>query len=334
MSRPVRMFSNPGTNAVDGDVTWSPVRSLWFTFMAVTALVGCPLTASWSAFGLAAILTSLTLCCGHSVGMHRLMIHRSFECPRWVEQLLVFLGVLVGMGGPRRMMFMHESRDWAQNQTACHPFYNHRSGIFKDGLWNLHCECRLHHAPEFRPEVEFNESLTWRLLDRCWMAVQIPLAIVLYLAGGWAWVVWGICGRVTVSLIGHWFVGFLAHNVGQQTWRIEGAAVQGFNLPGLGMLTMGEAWHNNHHAYPDSARLGIRADQWDPGWWFILGLTKLGLAWNATEPHHIPQRKSLLTVSRASCDTCGSAETADRLRLPQETRTATMSGERRRDCHR
>lgn len=296
MPRPKRMYTDKTTSAVDGKVVWAPVKSLWFTSMAVVGLAGCVATASWDAFLMSAVLTAVTLCMGHSVGMHRLLIHRSFACPRWLEYVLVSLGTLVGMGGPRRMMLMHESRDWAQNQLTCHPFFTHRSGILKDAWWNLHCECRLRRGPEFRPEEALTESRFYQLLDRYWMATQLPLAVVLYVAGGWPWVVWGICGRVPLSLIGHWLVGYLAHNTGQQTWHVNGASVQGFNLPGLGVLTMGESWHNNHHAFPDSARLGIGPKQLDPGWWLIAGLRRLGLAWDVTLPEQIEHRHNLMLI--------------------------------------
>ena len=54
------------------------------------------------------------------------------------------------------------------------------------------------------------------------------------------------------------------------------------DVPGISLLTMGEAWHNNHHAFPGSARLGLRTSQFDPGWWALIALRTLGLAWNLT----------------------------------------------------
>jgi stearoyl-CoA desaturase (delta-9 desaturase) len=53
---------------------------------------------------------------------------------------------------------------------------------------------------------------------------------------------------------------------------VDGAAVQGRNIPLTSLLTMGESWHNNHHAFPGSARLGLYAGEWDPGWWMLLVL--------------------------------------------------------------
>ncbi|MCA9057194.1 MAG: hypothetical protein KDA85_01790, partial [Planctomycetaceae bacterium] len=237
------------TNGVAGVVVWSPTKSLWLGSMMLTALVAGPLTWTLNAAVMSALLTAGTLCFGHSVGMHRLLIHRSFVCPRWLEYAMVYAGTLVGLGGPRRMLYMHDIRDWCQRQSACHPFYTHQSGIVKDAIWNLHCECHLEHPPEFRPEAAVTQNRFYQLLDRHWIAAQLPVAAVLFAAGGVPWLVWGISVRVTTSTIGHWLVGYIAHNMGQQEWHIRGASVQGYNIAGLGLLTMGEAWHNNHHAF-------------------------------------------------------------------------------------
>lgn len=297
MWRPERMRESVDSNAVDGRIVWSPVKSIWFSTMAMTAIFGGTSMASWDAAVASCLLTVFTLCFGHSVGLHRLLIHRSFNCPPWLEYAMVYTGVLVGMGGPRRVIAMHEFRDWSQRQPACHPFYIHKSGFLKDGLWNLHCECRLANGPTLAIENRVTRSEFYRLLDRYWMAAQLPLAAVLYMFGGWAWIVWGICVRVTISLLGHWMVGYLAHNFGSKTWHVEGASVQGFNVHGLGLLTMGEAWHNNHHAFPESAKLGIEAGQADPGWWLLTLLNRFGLVYDLTVPEDLPYRPELVRLN-------------------------------------
>lgn len=297
MNEVPRMHSpSAQTNPLVGTPVWSPVKSIWFTAMATVALVGGPLLFTWDAAIVACLLTIVTLCLGHSIGFHRLLIHRSFECPRWLEQTLVYLGVLVGMGGPRRMVYMHDIRDWSQRHPACHPFFIHQTPIWHDWFWQMHCELKLRHPPEFRPNEPITGPLLYRILDKTWMLQQSPLAAALYYFGGVAWVVWGICVRVTLSLTGHWLVGYIAHNAGPKTWVVDGAAVQGHNVPGLGMLTMGEAWHNNHHAFPESARLGLSPRQNDPGWWAISLLRRVGLVKNVRLPENLPERKELRRV--------------------------------------
>jgi fatty-acid desaturase len=98
------------------------------------------------------------------------------------------------------------------------------------------------------------------------MAQQIPWAVLFFAIGGVPWVVWGIAVRVAASVTGHWLVGYFAHNRGPRSWHVEGAGVQGYNVPYCGLITMGEAWHNNHHAFPGSARLGLRDGEIDPVW--------------------------------------------------------------------
>ena len=96
--------------------------------------------------------------------------------------------------------------------------------------------------------------------------------------------------RVAVSVTGHWLVGYFAHNRGPRSWHIEGAGVQGYNVPYCGLVTMGEAWHNNHHAFPGSARLGLATARADPGWWVLLALARLGLVWGLKTPDVLPHR--------------------------------------------
>ncbi|HYF36952.1 MAG TPA: hypothetical protein VD994_16765 [Prosthecobacter sp.] len=134
-------------------------------------------------------------------------------------------------------------------------------------------------------------------MQRTWMLQQLPWAILFYAFAGVAGVVWRISVRIVFSETGHWFVGWLAHNVGRRDWHLEGHAVQGYNLPHAGLITMGEGWHNNHHAFPESARLGLRPGQHDPGWWAIRLLRACGLAWDVKEPHDLPARPERTPVA-------------------------------------
>ncbi len=84
-------------NAIDGNVVWSTAKSVWFLSMLVVSIIGGFLTFSLNALAVFLISTAVTLCLGHSLGMHRRLIHKSFECPKWLEYLFVHLGVLVGI---------------------------------------------------------------------------------------------------------------------------------------------------------------------------------------------------------------------------------------------
>jgi len=285
------------TNPVDGYVYWSSKKSLWITGHLLIGLIGGVLTFSLNSFLLFLFFTGMTACLGHSLGMHRLLIHHSYKCPKWLEYFFIHLGTVFGMAGPFGMMRAHDIRDWAQRHPACHNYLKHGSGFFKDSWWQLHCDLALDHPPQFVPEKEVAEDKVYQFIQRTWMLQQLPWAILFYLLGGWPWVIWGISVRIPIQLTGHWLVGYFSHNTGTKDWEIEGAAVQGYNVDIAGLFTMGEAWHNNHHAFPGSAKLGIYENQPDIGWWVLKALNKLGLVWDIKLPKDLPYRKELHAVS-------------------------------------
>jgi fatty-acid desaturase len=293
-----RIIAFPQTNAHDGQVSWSWSKSLWITSMTVTGLIGVVYMFSWANLLVFMVTTAITLCLGHSLGMHRRFIHNSYDCPKWLEYLFVYFGVLVGLAGPLGMMFTHDLRDWAQRQKRCHPYFGHKSAFLKDGYWQIHCDIQLTHPPLFSPEPQVAKDRVYAFMERRWMWQQLPVATILYLIGGVEWVVWGVCLRVAVSVHGHWLIGYFAHNTGHREWHVQDAAVQGYNIKFCGFITMGECWHNNHHAYPGSALLGIHDNQSDPGWWVLMLLKKAGLIWNVKLPADLPFRPELVSVPR------------------------------------
>ncbi|MBF9035343.1 acyl-CoA desaturase [Rhodobacterales bacterium HKCCE2091] len=288
-----RVIPRADTSATEGRIAWDAVKSLWLFAMMAGGIAALVLTPSWSGAAVFVALTAVTICAGHSVGMHRLLIHRSFTAPIWVEHILVWLGTLVGMAGPFGMIRAHDMRDWHQRQTDCPPHPSHGAGFWRDAWWQLHCRYDLDRPPDFVIEPRVARDRFYRFVERTWMAQQLAVAVPLFLVGGIGWVLSGVCLRVSISLIGHWMVGHFAHKRGQQGWRIAGLPVQGYNLRGLGLLTFGENWHGNHHAFPHSAKLGIEPGQLDPGYWLILVMEQLGLARDVQRPASQPPREGL-----------------------------------------
>ena len=289
------VVARPGDSPVAGRVRWDPVHSLWNGGHMGVALLLAPFVVSWSAVAVCLLFTGATLLLGHSIGFHRRLIHRSFGCPRWLERILVWTGTLVGMSGPLSMIRTHDLRDWAQRRADCHPYLSHRSPLLKDGWWQLHCRLELDQPPAFDLGRSGRDRF-YRWLEATWMAQQLPLALLLYAGGGWAWVVWGISVRITLSVTGHWFVGHLAHTRGPQSWRVTDAGVQAHDVPWAAVPTMGEAWHNNHHAFPGSARIGLYPRQSDWGFAVIRLFERLGWAWDIALPDQLPPRPSLQRV--------------------------------------
>ncbi len=296
-----RIVGLDNADAGDGFVKWAPVKSMWMLTMTISAIIFAPLTVSWDALAVFLALTVVTLCAGHSVGMHRRLIHNSFSCPLWLEYALVYLGVLVGMAGPFGMMRQHDLRDWAQRQKVCHDYLCHRRGILTDYLWQVHCDIVLKRPPEFALEARLANDRVYDWMERTWMLQQALLALLLYAMGGWGYVIWGVSVRVAVSVTGHWLVGHYAHHEyretdGDMSWRVTNASVQGRDVRIAGLISMGESWHNNHHAFPGSAKIGLLPGQPDPGWWFILLLERFGFASEIRTPESMPKRKELLRL--------------------------------------
>ncbi|MGH8177966.1 MAG: acyl-CoA desaturase [Steroidobacter sp.] len=293
MMKEVARIDGRGANALQGAVVWSPAKSLWNSTMLAVALIAGPLNITISAVVLFVVSTYISLLLGHSVGMHRRFIHRSYECSKWLERTLVYIGVLVGVAGPFGILRIHDARDWAQRQPECHDFFAHRRSPFVDVFWQLNCAFRYSRPPRFTLEPEFARDPWYRFLERTWMLHQIPVGLALFYAGGWSWVVWGVAARVSASVVGHWSITYWCHNPGPGDWRVAGASVQASNIPGLGLLTYGECWHNNHHAFPESARMGLEAGQADPGWWVLKQFAKAGWVTSIGEPRPESERDDL-----------------------------------------
>ncbi|MCX7552593.1 acyl-CoA desaturase [Marinicella sp. S1101] len=288
--------SNHNSSAFEGSVKWSPLKSIWVSFFYLSAIIGGYMTFSIDAFLVFLIFTATTLCLGHSLGMHRRLIHQSYDCPMWLEYFFVHLGVLVGLAGPKGMLHTHDTRDWAQRQKACHGFFGHKQSLAKDWYWQLHCDFKFKNPPVFKPPESFANDKVYAWMEKTWMWQQVPWALLLFYFGGISWVIWGINVRVAVSVTGHWLIGYYAHNKGKQHWHVEDAAVQGHNIQFASLITMGESHHNNHHAYPNSAKFSLYPGEWDPGWWMLLVLEKVGLAHNFKTPKNLPERKELVCV--------------------------------------
>lgn len=291
-----RIVAGPNCSPVEGKVRWAPAKSLWIGSVTAAAIVLGPVYFSWSALLLFILASGITLCAGHSVGMHRRLIHNSFDCPLWLEYLCVYLGVLVGMAGPIGMIRIHDMRDWAQRQRACHDYFAHRANFWSDGWQQLHCRLELARPPAFQLERRLSGDRMYRWLERTWMAQQVPWAVLFLAIGGIPWFVWGICARVAVCVTGHWLVGHYAHREGGQTWIVSGACVQGYDVKIAGLISMGESWHNNHHAFPGSAKLGLEPGQADLGWALVQAFEKAGMAWDIVTPEHLPHRPALQRV--------------------------------------
>src|SRR5450830_437185 len=125
-------------SVTEGEVRYAPMKSLWFTGMLLGAVIGGMMTFTWPAFAVFVLLTGIVLLFGHSLGSHRKLIHNSFECPKWLEYILVYCGVQVGLAGPLGLLRQHELRDYAQRLPNCHDYLRHGRPLLVDAWWQLH----------------------------------------------------------------------------------------------------------------------------------------------------------------------------------------------------
>jgi len=300
MMKPVLRVDGSNASPLDGRPILDIKKAVWNWSMISAAVFLGPFTFTWGAFVTCCILTYFFLLIGHSAGMHRMMIHKTYQCPKLIERALIYIGVLVGMAGPFGILRIHDLRDWAQRQKECHDFFAHRCGYLKDVFWQLTCRFDFTHPPAFKIEDELADDPWYKFLEATWRFHQLSLAIPLYLLGGWPWVVWGIFVRVSIGIVGHWTITYFCHNPGPGKWHVKGASVQASNIPWIGFITQGECWHNNHHAFPESARIGLEKGQTDPSWVFISCLEKIGWATNIGRPRCLEQREDLFLADHLS----------------------------------
>jgi fatty-acid desaturase len=102
------------------------------------------------------------------------------------------------------------------------------------------------------------------------------LGALVWAPGGLDAVLVCLCPRTAAGILGHWFVGYAAHAWGERRYVIRGAKESGTNTWILGVLAFGEGFHNNHHAYPESARMGLKPHEIDLGWLSLRAFEKLG----------------------------------------------------------
>lgn len=165
MMEPVIRVEGQNANPCEGKVKFDFIKSTWNLGMIVCALVFAPETLSLSSIMLFVILTYFTLLVGHSVGMHRMMIHRSFKCKPWVEKVLIYIGVIVGMSGPIGIIKIHDMRDWAQRHSQCHDFFSHRRNFLLDLWWQLTSVFQFKHPPKFNIESKYLNAPFYKHLE-------------------------------------------------------------------------------------------------------------------------------------------------------------------------
>ena len=251
------------------------VSVIFFAAVHALALLS-PWFFSWSALGVAIFLHWLFGSIGICLGYHRLLTHRSLHVPKGLEYAIAIIGALALQGGPIFWVAGHR-RHHAYTEDVDRDPYS-----AKRGFWWSHMGWLLYKRPEFF-EYESNRKFApdlakdgfYRWLDRYYLLLQIPLGVVLYLLGGWSFVIYGLFLRAVLLWHSTWLINSASHITG---YRSHESNDNSRNLWWAAILTYGEGWHNNHHAYPNVAKAGWKWWEMDMTWWVIVSLRQMGLA--------------------------------------------------------
>jgi stearoyl-CoA desaturase (delta-9 desaturase) len=267
---------------------------LWFALIQL-AVVLAPFTFSWSGMVICGILY-LLVGFGITLGYHRLLTHRSFQTPRVVEYILTVLGSLATQGGPLQWVAIHRMHH--QNSDDEGDPHSPR-----EGFWWSHVLWWMPHHPRL-DENEFygnyvadlTKDPVHRFLQRFQIILPLSLGGLLYLGGelwggvGLSWLVWGLFVRTALLYHATWLVNSATHVWG---YRSHITRDRSTNLWWVALLSLGEGWHNNHHAFPRSAQHGLRWWEIDVTYWLVRMLSWVGLAKHIHVPGKILRRSAL-----------------------------------------
>ena len=250
-------------------------------------------------FGIIYVLTGL----GVTVGFHRLFTHRSFKTTPAVRGVLGALGS-AAIEGPLISWVADHRKHHACSDAEGDPHSPHHghgdgwrgalAGLYHAHLGWLFIHTQRGSKDRFARDLQRDPVSSY--IDRTFFlwavggflaAFALGWGISGELVGGLTGMLWG--GLVRMFVLHHvtYSINSLCHMFGRQPY-VTGDESR--NLAWLSVLTFGEAWHNNHHAFPTSARHGLGRRQFDVSALVIRGLERVGLAWDVVEPS--PERRA------------------------------------------
>ncbi|KAE9648879.1 acyl-CoA desaturase [Pseudomonas sp. PB103] len=232
---------------------------------------------------------------GVSVGYHRYFTHRSFKARPAVAVALTILGSMAGQGALLSWVAMHRRHHELSDQPGDPHSPNLQGPGFKGlikGLVHSHFTWMKEHdypnVAYYAPDL-IRDPLIAKTARHYYTWVILGLVAPAILGGLLSQSLWGVVsgflwgGAVRMFVVGHiiWSINSLLHRFGTRPYQSRDHSRNG----GLfGLFTFGESWHNNHHAFPESPSFGLQWAAFDPGYWFIRGLSLVGLTWDLRVP--------------------------------------------------
>ena len=234
---------------------------------------------------------------GITIGFHRLLTHRSFDTYRWVRLLWMALGALSVEGSPLVWCAVHrrhhELSDWRGDPHSPHLHGDGILGMLR-GLWFAQAGWLFTgywSSPDlarYVPDLLADPALI--VVDRLyflWVLVSLAAPMLIGGLATWSWrgallgLVWGGLVRIFITHHITWSINSICHVFGRREYQAHDHSRNNWLC---GLLGLGEGWHNNHHAFPTSARHGLSWWQFDASWLIIRGMQAIGLAWNVRLP--------------------------------------------------
>lgn len=264
----------------------SNLRFHWGNIIGISIIHLLALAAipffTWKALGVCLLFFFIISPIGVTLTYHRLLSHRSFKVPIWLEYLLATVGALSGQGPV--LLWVAEHRLHHRYSDSEKDPHSARHG----GFWWSHVTHLFYHK-EFEDDVkqwsryipDLNGHKYYHFLSKYNFLIALSIVPLLYLMGGLPFVMWGVFMRIALMLHVTWFVNSATHRFGYRNFETRDDSS---NVWWVALLSAGEGWHNNHHAQSNCAAHGRMWWEFDLTWQMIKALEFVGLATDVKRP--------------------------------------------------
>ncbi|AUP80301.1 fatty acid desaturase [Flavivirga eckloniae] len=260
-----------------GTIFFSWKKSIWLYCMILPICFIDFSLIQWRDVLISIVLLFLTVGIGHSVGLHRGIIHKSYKTSNFFKNLSLYLFILTGLGSPLSWLKQHYYRDYWQNRMDCPRYFQYKHSLITDYWWNLHLTFVPNDLKRYEiPKKDLNSAIIhW--LDKTWYLHYLAFMFIFYALIGFNSMLFVMSLRTSITILGHWYIGYASHKYGYSRHEIKNADESGYNDVLLGLISFGEGFHNNHHSYPTSAKFSTKWYEVDLGWILAWCLSKLGI---------------------------------------------------------
>jgi len=273
----------------DDRIDWPAAIPFWG--IHVLAVVGIwRLGFSWKGVAIAVFFYYLRMF-AVTAGYHRYFAHKTYKTSRAFQ---FFLALLAQSSTQKGALW------WAAHHRNHHKYSDKPEDIhsmkLRGFLWS-HVGWILMHkydATEWQEIQDFAKFPELRWLNRYHVVPTLILATLLYVFGGWTWLVWGYLVSTSFLWHGTFSINSLAHWLGRRRYATTD---ESRNSLFLALITMGEGWHNNHHYFPKSTSQGFYWWEIDMSYMILRALAAVGIVWDLqTIPKKIRDRRMVRRV--------------------------------------